>query len=174
MVDYSYVECTSACLEALAKWRTIRGHRGDGRADARTPEAAAGRGQHLLIPCPARVGGEVVGLQCAVPYGASSGVRTRVRHKRRRRPTSRTQDSPDSGASLRPRRIRSILTRSANWLTRASDPALVQTLRAEGKGWRRCALAISEVRGAFRVADPERRRKLAVSHSHVRRQTEGS
>lgn len=51
--------------------------------------------------------------------------------------------------------------------------ALVANLRAEGKGWRVCALAVSEARGAFRLADPERRRRLTVSHSHVRRQLAG-
>jgi hypothetical protein len=51
--------------------------------------------------------------------------------------------------------------------------ALVAKLRAEGQGWRRCALAVSEARGAFRVADPEKRRKLTVSHSHIRRAIEG-
>lgn len=56
----------------------------------------------------------------------------------------------------------------------ATELALVGKLRAEGKGWRRCALAVSEGRGAFRVADPEKRRKLTVSHSHVRRSIEGS
>ncbi|MGH7297741.1 MAG: recombinase family protein [Polyangiaceae bacterium] len=50
-----------------------------------------------------------------------------------------------------------------------AELALVAKLRAEGKGWRRCALAVSEGRGAFRLADPEKRRRLTVSHSHVRR-----
>jgi DNA invertase Pin-like site-specific DNA recombinase len=50
-----------------------------------------------------------------------------------------------------------------------AEVALVAKLRAEGHGWRRVALAVSEMRGAFRMADPERRRKLTVSHSHVRR-----
>jgi len=54
----------------------------------------------------------------------------------------------------------------------AGELSLVARLRAEGKGWRRCALAVSEGRGAFRLADPEARRKLTVSHSHVRRQVE--
>jgi DNA invertase Pin-like site-specific DNA recombinase len=54
-----------------------------------------------------------------------------------------------------------------------AEQALVAKLRASGQGWRRCALAVSEARGAFRVADPDRRRKLTVSHSHVRRSVEG-
>jgi len=56
----------------------------------------------------------------------------------------------------------------------ATELALVAQLRAEGKGWRRCALAVSEARGAFRLADPERRRKVTVSYSHVRRQFEAA
>lgn len=54
----------------------------------------------------------------------------------------------------------------------AAKLALVAELRAKGHGWRRCALAVSERRGAFRIADPERRRKLTVSYSHIRRQLE--
>jgi DNA invertase Pin-like site-specific DNA recombinase len=54
-----------------------------------------------------------------------------------------------------------------------AEQALVAKLRAGGQGWRRCALAVSEARGAFKVADPDRRRKLTVSHSHVRRSVEG-
>ena len=53
-----------------------------------------------------------------------------------------------------------------------TELALVARLRAEGQGWRRCALAVSEARGAFRVADPKRSRALRVSHSHVRRALE--
>jgi DNA invertase Pin-like site-specific DNA recombinase len=55
-----------------------------------------------------------------------------------------------------------------------AEHALVAKLRADGQGWRRCALAVSEARGAFKVADPDRRRKLTVSHSHVRRSVEAS
>jgi DNA invertase Pin-like site-specific DNA recombinase len=58
--------------------------------------------------------------------------------------------------------------RPAKPLTPA-ERALVEKMRADGKGWRRCAHAVSEVRGAFRVADPKRSRALRVSHSHVRR-----
>jgi DNA invertase Pin-like site-specific DNA recombinase len=61
--------------------------------------------------------------------------------------------------------------RPAKPLTPA-ELALVGELRARGHGWRRCALAVSERRGAFRIADPERRRKLTVSYSHIRRQLE--
>jgi DNA invertase Pin-like site-specific DNA recombinase len=46
---------------------------------------------------------------------------------------------------------------------------LVMTMRAEGEGWRSIAHAVSTARGAFKVADPARRRALTVSHSHVRR-----
>jgi DNA invertase Pin-like site-specific DNA recombinase len=46
---------------------------------------------------------------------------------------------------------------------------LVQTMRASGSGWRAIALAVSRARGAFEVADPKRRRQLAVSHMHIRR-----
>jgi DNA invertase Pin-like site-specific DNA recombinase len=56
----------------------------------------------------------------------------------------------------------------------ASEVALVMRLRAEGQGWRRCAHAVSEGRGAFRVADPRRSKALRVSHSHVRRSVEGA
>jgi DNA invertase Pin-like site-specific DNA recombinase len=58
--------------------------------------------------------------------------------------------------------------RPAKPLTTA-EITLVARLREEGHGWRRCALAVSEHRGAFRIADADRRRKLTVSHSHVRR-----
>ena len=54
----------------------------------------------------------------------------------------------------------------------AEELALVAKLRAEGKGWRRCAHEVSEGRGAFRIADPKRSKQLRVSHSHVRRQSE--
>lgn len=54
----------------------------------------------------------------------------------------------------------------------SAELALVAKLRADGQGWRRCALAVSEARGAFRVADPVKRRKLTVSHSHIRRAIE--
>ena len=50
-----------------------------------------------------------------------------------------------------------------------TEVALVLRLRLEGHGWGRCARAVSEARGAHRVVDPERRRKLEVSGSHVRR-----
>lgn len=47
--------------------------------------------------------------------------------------------------------------------------ALVRRLRAEGVGWRRIARAMSEVRGAFKVADPRKQRERAVTHAHVAR-----
>jgi DNA invertase Pin-like site-specific DNA recombinase len=47
--------------------------------------------------------------------------------------------------------------------------AQVKVMRGEGEGWRSIAHAISTGRGAFKVADPARRRTLTVSHSHVRR-----
>jgi DNA invertase Pin-like site-specific DNA recombinase len=47
--------------------------------------------------------------------------------------------------------------------------AMVVRLRAEGKGWRVIALAVSRARGAFDVADPARRKERLVSHTHVRR-----
>ena len=55
-----------------------------------------------------------------------------------------------------------------------AEVELVRRLRAEGKGWRRCALAVSEARGAFRIADPDKRRRATVSHSHIRRQIEAA
>lgn len=48
----------------------------------------------------------------------------------------------------------------------------VEVMRAEGEGWRCIAHAVSTGRGAFKVADPARRRALTVSHSHVRRTME--
>jgi len=45
---------------------------------------------------------------------------------------------------------------------------LISRLRAEGKGWRRCAIILSEARAAG-VDDSNERRRLTVSHSHVRR-----
>ncbi len=56
----------------------------------------------------------------------------------------------------------------------AAELAFVESLRAKGQGWRRCALAVSEARGAFRIADPDKRRRATVSHSHVRRQLEAA
>jgi DNA invertase Pin-like site-specific DNA recombinase len=56
----------------------------------------------------------------------------------------------------------------------AAELALVESLRAQGQGWRRCALAVSEARGAFRIADPDKRRRVTVSHSHIRRQFEAA
>lgn len=53
-------------------------------------------------------------------------------------------------------------------LTKA-EVGLVNAMRAEGEGWRSIAHAVSTARGAFKVADPARRRALTVSHSHVRR-----
>jgi DNA invertase Pin-like site-specific DNA recombinase len=47
--------------------------------------------------------------------------------------------------------------------------ALVRRLRAEGLGWRRIARAVSEERGAFKVADPRKQRERAVTHAHVAR-----
>lgn len=46
---------------------------------------------------------------------------------------------------------------------------LVQRLRAKGKGWGRCARAVSEARGAHLIVDPEVRRKVELSGSSVRR-----
>jgi DNA invertase Pin-like site-specific DNA recombinase len=63
--------------------------------------------------------------------------------------------------------------RPAKLLTPA-ELALVAKLRAEGKGWRRCAHAVSQKRGAFDVADPKRSKALRVSHSHVLRCVEGA
>lgn len=47
--------------------------------------------------------------------------------------------------------------------------ALVAKLRGDGFGWGRCARAVCEARGTHRVVDPDLRRKLEVSGSHVRR-----
>jgi DNA invertase Pin-like site-specific DNA recombinase len=58
--------------------------------------------------------------------------------------------------------------RPAKLLTEA-ELAQVSTMRAAGAGWRLIALAISRGRGAFDVADPARRKKLTVSHMHIRR-----
>jgi DNA invertase Pin-like site-specific DNA recombinase len=55
-----------------------------------------------------------------------------------------------------------------------SDLDLVERLRAQGQGWRRCARAVSEARGAFKIADPDERRRATVSHSHVRRRFEAA
>lgn len=55
----------------------------------------------------------------------------------------------------------------------ADELALVERLRAQGKGWRTIALAVSKGRGAFDVADPAKRRERSVSHTHVRRAVEG-
>lgn len=54
----------------------------------------------------------------------------------------------------------------------AAEVELVKAMRADGEGWRAIAHAVSTARGAFRVADPARRRALTVSHSHVRRAME--
>ena len=51
--------------------------------------------------------------------------------------------------------------------------ALVQRMRGEGVGWRRIARAVSEARGAFRIADPKKRRALSVTHMHVMRVASG-
>lgn len=58
--------------------------------------------------------------------------------------------------------------RPAKALTEA-ERAQAAALRAEGKGWRAVALAVSRARGAFEVADPKRRRELTVSHMHIKR-----
>jgi DNA invertase Pin-like site-specific DNA recombinase len=54
----------------------------------------------------------------------------------------------------------------------AEELTLVDSLRAEGKGWRAIAHAVSRERGAFDVADPAVRRERTVSHMHVRRTVE--
>lgn len=50
-----------------------------------------------------------------------------------------------------------------------AEVEMVTAMRTEGEGWRSIAHAVSTARGAFKVADPARRRALTVSHSHVRR-----
>lgn len=52
----------------------------------------------------------------------------------------------------------------------ASEFSLIESLRANGKGWRYCATAVSEARGALNITDPDGKRRATVSHSHVRRQ----
>ncbi|MGO9836144.1 MAG: recombinase family protein [Polyangiaceae bacterium] len=47
--------------------------------------------------------------------------------------------------------------------------ALVRRMRAEGVGWRRIARAVSEARGAYKLADPKKQRERAVTHAHVAR-----
>ena len=54
----------------------------------------------------------------------------------------------------------------------SAELALVDSLRARGKGWRAIAHAVSRERGAFDVADPAARRARTVSHMHVRRTVE--
>lgn len=51
----------------------------------------------------------------------------------------------------------------------SAEVELVESMRAEGEGWRSIAHAVSTARGAFKVTDPAKRRALTVSHSHVRR-----
>ena len=46
---------------------------------------------------------------------------------------------------------------------------LVLKLRAKKVGWGRCARAVCDERKAHRIVDPDRRRKVEVSGSHVRR-----
>lgn len=46
---------------------------------------------------------------------------------------------------------------------------LLRSMREGGAGWRAIALAISKARGAYEVADPKRRRRIEVSHMHVKR-----
>jgi DNA invertase Pin-like site-specific DNA recombinase len=55
-----------------------------------------------------------------------------------------------------------------------AEEALVRELRAKGYGWRRCAHAVSERRGALRFVDKRARTKHGVSHTHVRALVEGT
>lgn len=57
-------------------------------------------------------------------------------------------------------------------LLTSEELALVDELRAAGRGWRSIALALSRARGAFELADPAARRSRTVSHMHVRRVVE--
>jgi hypothetical protein len=54
----------------------------------------------------------------------------------------------------------------------AGELALVAKLRAEGIGWRRCAVAVNEARGAHRLTDPKAAKRRRVSYSNVRQQAE--
>ena len=46
---------------------------------------------------------------------------------------------------------------------------LIKRLHASGLGLRRIALKVSELRGAFELADPKRRRNRSISYQHVKR-----
>jgi DNA invertase Pin-like site-specific DNA recombinase len=47
--------------------------------------------------------------------------------------------------------------------------ALVEQVRAEGRGWGTCAARVNEERKTHRIVDPKLRRRAEVSGSHVRR-----
>jgi DNA invertase Pin-like site-specific DNA recombinase len=46
---------------------------------------------------------------------------------------------------------------------------LIRKMHAAGVGLRRIALKVSELRGAFGLADPSHRRRRSISHQHVKR-----